>query len=61
MSLLSIILILCLIGLLLWAINTYLPLDPKIKTILNVVVVIFVVLFLLKAFGVLGSLSNIRL
>jgi hypothetical protein len=34
--------------------------DSKIKTIMNVVVVIAVVLWLLSAFGVLGSLDTIR-
>ena len=31
------------------------PMDPKLKTILNVIVVIAVLLWLLEAFGVLGS------
>jgi hypothetical protein len=35
--------------------------DPKIKTILNLVVVIVVILWLLSAFGVIGSLSGIRI
>jgi hypothetical protein len=48
------------VGVLLWAVNAYIPMDPKIKTILNVVVVIAVVLWLLQAFGVLGSLSTVR-
>ena len=47
----SIIVTLIIIGVLLWLANTYLPMDPKIKTILNVVVVILVVLWLLNAFG----------
>ena len=35
--------------------------DAKIKTILNVVVVIVVVVWLLQAFGVLGSLRDVRI
>jgi hypothetical protein len=35
--------------------------DPKIKTILNIVVVIVVVIWLLRAFGILGSLSQFRI
>lgn len=42
------------IGVLLWLVNTYIPMDGKIKKVLNVVVVICVVLWLLRAFGVLG-------
>jgi small-conductance mechanosensitive channel len=45
---------------LLWAINTYIPMDATIKKILNVVVVLVAVLFILSAFGILGSLSGIR-
>ena len=48
-------------GIALWAANTYLPMDPKIKNILNVVVVIAVVLWLLTLFlGPIGGLSTIR-
>ena len=60
MSLLNLVVILIVVGVLLWLVNTYLPMDAKIKRILNVVVVIAVVLWLLQAFGVLGSLGGIR-
>ena len=46
---------------LLWLLNNYIPMDAKIKRILNVVVVIVVVIWLLQAFGLLGSLQNIRI
>ena len=45
----------------LWAVNQLIPMDPKIKMILNIVVVIAVCLWLLQAFGVLGSLEQIRI
>jgi len=60
MSVLGLILVLVLVGVLLWAINSYIPMDPKIKSILNVVVVIIVVFWLLNVFGVLGGLSSAR-
>ena len=60
MSLISIILTLIVVGVLLWLINSYVPMDGKIKSILNVVVVIAVVLWLLQAFGVLGALNGVR-
>ena len=53
--------VLVVVGVLLWLVNTYLPMDAKIKSILNIVVVIAVVLWLLRAFGVLGSLSEFRI
>jgi len=60
MSLISIILTLIVVGILLWLVNSYIPMDGKIKNILNVVVVIAVVLWLLQAFGVLGAIGGIN-
>jgi len=60
MPLLTILIVLVVVGVLLWLINNYVPMDRKIKNILNVVAVIVVVIWLLQAFGVLGSLKNIR-
>lgn len=61
MSLISLVIVLIVVGVLLWAANTYIPMDQKIKTIMNVVVVIAVVLWLLQAFGVLESLGSIHI
>jgi hypothetical protein len=52
MSLMSIILVLVIVGVILWLVNTYIPMDRKIKQILNVVVVILVILWLLRSFSV---------
>ncbi|MEQ8251605.1 Thivi_2564 family membrane protein [Oceanibaculum nanhaiense] len=49
------ILTLVIVGVVLWAINRYIPMDHKIKSILNIVVVILVVIWLLRLFGVLGG------
>jgi len=54
MSLISLIITLIVVGVLLWLINAYIPMDGKIKKILNIVVVIVVVLWLLSVFGVLN-------
>lgn len=61
MPLINVVIALIVVGVLLWLINTYLPMDGKIKSILNAVVVIAVVFWLLQVFGVLGSLGNIRI
>jgi hypothetical protein len=61
MSLISLLLVLVIIGVVLWLINTYIPMDGKIKMILNVVVVVFVIVWLLSASGVIGSMSHIRI
>jgi 1-acyl-sn-glycerol-3-phosphate acyltransferase len=55
MSVISLILTLVIVGVVLWAVNRYIPMDHKIKSILNIVVVILVVLWLLRLFGVLGG------
>jgi len=61
MSLLHLVIVLVVVGVLLWLVNNYIPMDGKIKSILNVVVVIGVVLWLLQAFGLLGQLENFRI
>jgi hypothetical protein len=60
MPLISLVVVLIVVGVLLWLVNAYIPMDSKIKSILNVVVVIAVVLWLLQVFGVLGSMHTIR-
>ena len=60
MSLISLAVTLVVIGVLLWLVNTYIPMDGKIKKILNVVVVICVVVWLLFAFGILNHSGDIR-
>jgi len=61
MPLINLIIILVVVGVILWLVNSYIPMDYKIKRILNVVVVIAVIIWLLSAFGVIGSLSTIRI
>jgi hypothetical protein len=61
MPLINLVIVLLVVGVLLWVVNTYLPMDRKIKNILNIVVVIVVVIWLLQVFGVLGSLDSIRI
>ncbi len=60
MPLLTIFLVLVVVGVILWLVNTYIPMDRKIKNILNVVVVIVTVIWLLQAFGLFDSLKKIR-
>lgn len=60
MGLIELIIIIVLVGVILWAVNQYVPMQANIKTILNIVVVIAVVLWLLSAFGILPNLNAIR-
>ena len=58
MDLISLVVVLIVIGILLWLVNSYVPMDPKIKNILNIVVVIAVVLWILGLF--VGPLPKIH-
>ena len=60
MSLVNLVVTLVVVGLLLWVVNTYIPMDRKIKSILNVVVVIFVILWILSGTGLLSGLNGVR-
>ena len=60
MPLIQLIIVLIVVGVLLWLVNNYIPMEATIKKILNVVVIIAVILWLLSVFGVIGSLSGIR-
>lgn len=60
MPLISVLVVLLVVGVLLWLVNTYIPMDGKIKSIFNAVVVIAVVLWLLQVFGLLSVLDGIR-
>lgn len=59
MPILTIVIVIVVVGVVLWLINNYIPMQRTIKNILNAVVVIVLVIWLLKVFGVLGSLQNI--
>jgi hypothetical protein len=61
MSLFTIVIVLIVAGVLLWIVNNYIPMDSKIKNILNIVVVVVVIGWLLKVFGVFNYLKNIQL
>jgi hypothetical protein len=61
MSLIHVVIILIAVGVLLWLVNTYIPMDGKIKRILNVVVVIAVVVWLLQMFGLLDAINGIHI
>jgi hypothetical protein len=60
MPLISVVITLIVVGILLWLVNSYIPMDGKIKKILNVVVVICVVVWLLYAFGIINRADEIK-
>ncbi len=60
MPLLQILLVLVVIGVLLWLVNSFIPMQGTIKSILNAVVVICTVLWLLNIFGLFHSFSHLH-
>ena len=60
MDLLHIVIVLLVVGVILGLINRYVPMAGSIKSILNGVVIIAVVIWLLQAFGLLGSLGSVK-
>ena len=61
MPLMQVVVTLIVVGVLLWLVNSFIPMAASIKSILNAVVVIFTVLWLLDVFGLFHSLSRIRI
>jgi hypothetical protein len=60
MPLIQVVMVLIVVGVLLWLVNRFIPMAGSIKSILNAVVVIVVVLWLLSIFGLIGSLSKLH-
>jgi hypothetical protein len=61
MSLINLVIILVVVGVILWLINSYIPMQATIRKILNAVVVIAVVIWLLSVFGLIDNISNIHI
>jgi hypothetical protein len=59
-SLIGLVVTLVVVGVLLWLANTYIPMDAKIKQVLNVVVLVVVVLWILGLFVDFGSINSVR-
>lgn len=57
----ALIIFLIVVGVLLWLMDNYIPMDPVMNKIIKAVVVICVVLYVLQAFGVLGSVHSLKI
>ena len=60
MPLIEIVIVLIVVGVLLWLINTYIPMAPAIKSLLNAVVVIVLIVWILRVFGLWSYIVNLR-
>jgi hypothetical protein len=61
MTLVQIAVVLVVIGVVMWLINTYIPMMGAIKSLLNLVVIVVVVIWLLQIFGIIGPIPGVRI
>jgi hypothetical protein len=60
-TLVQIIVILVVVGLIMWLINTYIPMAGAIKSLLNIVVFVVLLIWILQVFGVIGAIPGLRI
>lgn len=60
MSIITVLVVIIIVGVLLWLVNAKIPMDATVKTILNIVVVLLLVIWLLKVFGLLAGLGSVK-
>lgn len=58
MPILTVIIVLIVVGVLLWLVNTFIPMAGAIKSLLNIVVLILLIVWLLNVFGLLNPIVN---
>jgi hypothetical protein len=60
-TLVHIVMILVLVGLVMWLINTYIPMAGAIKSLLNIVVFVVLLIWILQTFGLIGAIPGLRI
>jgi hypothetical protein len=60
MSLISLLITLAVVGFLVWLITTYIPMSPGFKRAIIVVAIVVIALWLLKVFGLMGRVDDVR-
>jgi len=60
MSLITLLIVLAAFGLILWLINTYVPMDATVKRVIMVVGIIAIIVYALYAFGVLDDIKDVK-
>ncbi len=61
MTLVNIVVILVVVGLVMWLINTYIPMASAIKSLLNIVVFVVVLNWILQTFGLVGAIPGLKM
>jgi len=60
MTLVDIVIILVIAGLLMWLINTYIPMAAAIRSLLNIVVFVVLLIWVLQSLGIIGEVAGVR-
>jgi hypothetical protein len=60
-TLVHIAMILVLVGLVMWLINTYIPMAGAIKSLLNIVVFVVLLIWILQTFGLIGAIPGLKI
>jgi hypothetical protein len=60
MPIIEVVIVLIVVGVLLWLVNTYIPMASGVKSLLNAVVIIFLVVWLLRVFGLWNYIAHLR-
>ncbi|MFZ0246995.1 MAG: Thivi_2564 family membrane protein [Candidatus Binatus sp.] len=61
MTLVQIVVVLVLVGLVMWLINTYIPMAGAIKSLLNIVVFVVILIWILQTFGLIGAIPGLKM
>jgi hypothetical protein len=61
MSIITVILVIAIVGFILWAVNSLIPMQDTVKKVLNIAVVVFLILWLLNIMGAFSYLREIRI
>jgi hypothetical protein len=60
-TLVNIVVILVVVGLVMWLINTYIPMAGAIKSLLNIVVFVVLLIWILQVFGLIGAIPGLKI
>ncbi len=61
MTLVNIVVILVVVGLVMWLINTYIPMAAAIKSLLNIIVFVVLLIWILQTFGLIGAIPGLKM
>ncbi len=61
MTLVNIVVILVVVGLVMWLINSYIPMAAAIKSLLNIIVFVVLLIWILQTFGLIGAIPGLKM